>query len=259
MVKAFNDFLENGNLPSFHNREGISAITEQLCGIQCILIFSNEELSKITDITSKFVIEKQAKNGAISPIEVIIPAGPTGMDSSQIEYFQALKIPTKVMKNQLEIVTSTKILSVGSKVTLSEINLMKKFNIKPYKHMVQIKNIYMNGNIYDAGILKITNDHLKAAVERGIKNVAAFSVASGVTNRASAPHVIMSCFKNILGLSLGSGVEIPQTKLMAAAAPAAPAAAAPAKKEEPKKVEKKKQPEPEPEEEEEGGFGDLFG
>jgi large subunit ribosomal protein LP0 len=219
------------------------------------LIFTNDEISKITDITSKFIVEKQAKVGAISPIEVIIQAGATGMDSSQIEYFQALKIPTKVIKNQLEIVTATKILTVGSKITLSEINLMKKFNIKPYKHLVQIRNIYLNGKLYDSGILKITNDYMKSVLEKCVRNVAAFSIASGVTNRASAPHVIQAAFKNILGLSLASGVEIPQTKLLTAAA----AAPAPAKKEEKKEVKKEeKKPEPEPEEDA-GGFGDLFG
>ena len=177
------------------------------------------------------------------------------MDSSQIEYFQALKIPTKVIKNQLEIVTSTKILVVGAKISLSEINLMKKFNIKPYKHLVQVQNIYLNGKLYDSGILKITNDYMKTVVERAVRNVAAFSLVAGVTNRASAPHVIQSAFKNILGLSLASGVEIPQTKLLAAAA-AAPAAPVAPKKEAKKEVEKVKEPEPE---EDAGGFGDLFG
>lgn len=231
-------------------------LSDAINNIQALLIFTNEEIGKITEITSKFIVEKQAKVGAISPIEVTIPAGPTGMDSSQIEYFQALKIPTKVIKNQLEIVTATKILQIGSKITMSEINLMKKFNIKPYKHLVQIKQIYLNGKLYDSGILKITNDYMKSVLEKCVRNVAAFSVASGVTNRASAPHVIQSAFKNILGLSLASGVEIPQTKLLTAAA----AAPAPAKKEEPKKEAKKEEKKPEPEPEEDaGGFGDLFG
>lgn len=108
-----------------------------------MIIFSNQDLAEITKITGQYIIEKQAKPGQISPIEVIIPAGPTGMDASQIEYFQALKIPTKVMRSQLEIVTSTKILTVEQKITLSEINLMKKFNIKPYKHQVQIEHILL--------------------------------------------------------------------------------------------------------------------
>jgi hypothetical protein len=180
------------------------------------------------------------------------------MDSSQIEYFQALKIPTKVIKNQLEIVSATKILTVGQKITMSEINLMKKFNIKPYKHYVQIQHIYMNGKLYDSAILKITPDYMRERLEAGIRNVTAFSVATGITNRASAPHVIQSAFRNILGLSLATGIEIAQAKhLLAAAASVSSAPAREEPKKEAKKEEKKKEPEPEPEEE--GGFGDLFG
>lgn len=255
MSKAILDSVAGGKLPSFHNADSLTFLADKIVHTQVLLIFSNEDLGKITEITSKFIIEKQARVGAISPIEVTIPAGPTGMDSSQIEYFQALKIPTKVIKNQLEIVSATKILVVGAKITLSEINLMKRFNIKPYKHNVQIRQIYMNGKVYDEKILAITNDYMKAATEKAIRNVQAFSVATGVTNRASAPHAIMNAFRNICGLSLGSGVLIPQVSLMTAQAAAAPVKAA-----EPVKAAApaKKAPEPEPEEDA-GGFGDLFG
>lgn len=221
-----------------------------------MIIFTNEELSKITEVTGKFLVEKQAKVGAISPIEVILPAGSTGMDSSQIEYFQALKIPTKVIKNQLEIISATKILVVGQKITMSEINLMKKFNIKPYKHNVQIKNIFMNGKLYDSGILKVTPDYMKKRLEEGIRNVAAFSLQTNISNKASAPHVIAHAFTNIVGLSLATGVQIEQAKGFVVGAATA------AKKEEPKKETKKEAPKetPKVEEEEEGaGFGDLFG
>jgi large subunit ribosomal protein LP0 len=252
MNKAITTYIKAGDFPSFHTKEGLNALNDKICNLQCLLIFTNEEVGKVTDITSKFIVEKQARIGSISPIEVIIPAGPTGMDSSQIEYFQALKIPTKVIKNQLEIVTATKILTVGAKITLSEINLMKKFNIKPYKHFVIITQIYMSGKLYDSGILKITNDYMKSVTDRCIRNVAAFSIASGVTNKASAPHIIVECFKNILGLSLASKIDIPQTKLMTAAA------AEPVEVAAPKKAEKVKEAEPEPEEDA-GGFGDLFG
>jgi large subunit ribosomal protein LP0 len=238
-----------------HNKKGLTQLRDTIQNIQCLIIFTNEDVSKINEITSKFVIEKQAKVGAISPVEVTLQAGPTGMDSSQIEYFQALNINTKLIKNQLEIVTASKILVIGQKITLSEINLMKKFNIKPYKHYVQILHIYLNGQLYDSGILKITNDYLKKRVEEGIKNLAAFSLGASIPTKASAPHIVANAFKNIIGLSLATGVDIPQAKSFTMAP-----AKVEAKKEEPKKVEKKKEPEPEPEPEEDaGGFGDLFG
>lgn len=251
MTFAIKDYLK-GKVPTHHNKEALTKIVDVINNMQTMLIFSNEELSKVTEITSKFLIEKQAKVGAISPIEVTLNAGPTGMDSSQIEYFQALKIPTKVIKNQLEIVSSTKILVVGQKISMSEINLMKKFNIKPYKHNVQIMHIYMNGKLYDSNILKVTPDYMKQKLEQGIKNITAFSLATGVSNKASAPHVIGAAFRNIVGLSFATGVEIAQAKMVAAAAVV---------KEEPKKETKKeeKKKEPEPEEDDVGGFGDIFG
>ncbi len=237
---------------------GLSSVINNL---QVLLIFTNEELSKITEITSKFLVEKQAKVGAISPIEVTLPAGPTGMDSSQIEYFQALKIPTKVIKNQLEIVSATKILVIGQKISMSEINLMKKFNIKPYKHYVQVQKIYMSGKLYDKAILSITNDYLKQKLEQGLRNVAAFSLGANVPNKASAPHLFSQGFRNILGLSLGAGVEIAQAKNLLAAASAPAQTQAPPKEEKKEvKKEEKKKPEPEPEPEDDvGGFGDIFG
>jgi large subunit ribosomal protein LP0 len=225
MTRAINDYIEGKNgarLASHHTKEGLKAVVDVINNMQTMLIFTNEELGKITEITSKFVVEKQAKTGAISPIEVTLKAGPTGMDSSQIEYFQALNIRTKVVKNQLEIVADTKILAIGQKITMSEINLMKKFNIKPYKHQVQVQHIYMNGKLYDSGILKITNDYMKERVTQGIRNIAAFGLATGVSNRASAPHVVSNAFRNILGLSFATGVEIAQAKgFLTSASPAA--------------------------------------
>jgi large subunit ribosomal protein LP0 len=256
MTYAIKDFC-NKSLPSHHNLEGLNSLRNIIENMQVMLIFSNEEVGKITEITAKFVVEKQAKVGSISPIEVTLPAGPTGMDSSQIEYFQALKIPTKVIKNQLEIVASTKILTIGQKISLSEINLMKKFNIKPYKHFVIIKNIYMNGKLYDSAILKITNDYMKERVSQGISNVAAFSIATRIPTKASAAHVISAAFRNIIGLSIATGLEISQAKGFSASSSTA------AKKEEPKKEAakpepKKKEPEPEPEAEEDYGPIDFF-
>jgi len=256
IAKAIREYADakKKNLPSHLTPDGLKGIADVINNLQILIIFTNEDVSKITDITSKFIIEKQAKAGAISPIEVTLPAGPTGMDSSQIEYFQALKINTKVSKNQLEIVSATKILTIGQKISMSEINLMKKFNIKPYKHFVQIQHIYMNGKLYDSTILKITNDYMKQKLEQGIKNIAAFSLQTNITNRASAPHLVAKAFQNVLGLSLSSGVTISQAKGLAVASAKTAAPAKVEKKVEPK-VEVKKEEPPE----EEVGFDSLFG
>lgn len=253
MIKSILDFAEKEKkLPNNLTKENLEKLAHGLKHHQVFIIFTNEDLGKITEITEKFAIEKDGKPGQLSPMEIIIPAGPTGMDTSQIEFFQALKIPTKVSRSQLEITAPTKILSPGQKITLSEINLMKRFNIKPFKHKIQIENIILNGKLYDKSILKITNDYMKKKVEEGIKNILQFSLASSIPCKASMPHVVANAFKNVCGLSLGTGLLIPQTSNLTAAP-----AKEEKKKEEakPKKEEKKEEPE---EDDEDVGLGDLF-
>jgi hypothetical protein len=91
-------YLEShtGKLHKFHTVEGLKAVIEGVSNLHAMIIFTSADLSKVTDITAKYKVEKQAKVGSVSPIEVTLKAGPTGMDSSQIEMFQALKIQTKV-------------------------------------------------------------------------------------------------------------------------------------------------------------------
>ena len=242
--KAIHDMKEaaKGDLPKHLPEKALEDFVEAMPGIHLLVIFTNKDIAEISNITAKYIIEKQAKPGQISPVEIIIPAGPTGMDSSQIDYFQALKIPTKVMRNQLEITTATKILTVGQKITLSEINLMKKFNIKPYKHQMKIKKLLLNGKLYGEEILKVTNDYMKTKLEQGIKNVLGFSLAAHIPTQASAPHMISNAFRNICALSLGTNVLIDATKNM---------------KDAPKEAPKKEEKPPE-EEEEDIDLGGLF-
>ena len=251
--KSLKEMVEasKGDLPKHLPKKALDEFVEAMPGLHLLLIFTNKDIAEISNITAKYVIEKQAKPGQLSPVEVIIPAGPTGMDSSQIDYFQALKIPTKVSRNQLEITTATKILHVGQKITLSEINLMKKFNIKPYRHQMKIKKLLLNGKCYGEEILKVTDDYMKTKLEQGIKNILGFSLASHVPTPASAPHIISNAFRNICALSLGTNVLIDATKGMKEA---------PKKKEEkPKQEEKPKKEEKPPEEEEDViDLGGLF-
>jgi hypothetical protein len=216
MSKGFDLYVDKHEkaktLPKFHNAEKLRHISNSINNMQCMVIFSSASIGQITPVTDKHLIEKQAKVGAISPIDYVLKAGPTGLDSANIELFQALKIQTKVVRNQLEVVNDSKVLFVGQKITISEINLMKKFNIKPYLHTIQMKHIYMSGNIFGTEILKINDQYLKQRVLQGINNVAKFSLGSGVPTKASAPHSVLNGLTNLLGLKLHTGIDVPALK-----------------------------------------------
>jgi len=69
-----------------------------------------------------------ARVGAIAPIDVVIPPGPTGLDPSQINFFHDLSTTTKIQKSQIEITKEFRVCTKGKKVLNSEAALLQKLN-----------------------------------------------------------------------------------------------------------------------------------
>lgn len=67
------------------------------------LVFSNEPVAELKSTIEENRISAGAKAGMISNLDFVIPPGPTGMDPSQIGFFHALSISTKIVKGQIEI------------------------------------------------------------------------------------------------------------------------------------------------------------
>lgn len=217
-------------------------------------VFTKEDLGDIKKALLAERIAAPAKAGSIAPVDVIVPAGNTGMEPTQTSFFQALNIQSKISKGQIEIMTDVNLIKSGEKVGASEANLLKKLNILPFSYGLSIVAVYDNGNVYDLSILEITEDDIVNKFKSSVKNIACLGLAIGYPTIASLPHSIIRGYKNVLSISLGTEYSIPQVEKLlnaAAAAPVAVPAAAPAKVE---KVEKEEEKE---EEDDDMGFG-LF-
>jgi len=229
------------------------------------LVFTNDDVADITKILTSFRVQAPARVGAISPVDVVVPAGNTGLEPTTTGFFQALNIPTKISKGTVEIVADKKVLGVGDKVDNSVAQLLTKLNISPFFYSAEVEFYWDNGLIFSAEDLKVTGSQMKDNITTAIANLTAVSLATGILTEASFPHAILDGFKTLLGASVESNYvfkEFNGEKLRndiksgkatgpAAAAPAGgkPAAAAPAAK--------AAAPPPE-EEDDDVGLGGLF-
>jgi len=226
-------------------------------------VFTNKDLSEIRAKLLANKVKAPAKAGAISNLDVQIPAQVTTMGPEKTSFFQALQIPTKITRGQIEIINKVELLKKGDKVGPSEATLLNMLNISPFSYGLVVLQVYEDGAIFDPAILDITPEDLRAKFTEGIRRVAAVSLAIGYPTVASVPHSIANGFKKLMAVAAATDIEFEQVKgvkeylkdpskfAAAAAAPAA-AAAAPAKA-----AEKKKEKTPEPSEDEDMGFG-LF-
>jgi len=246
------------------NNAALEAILPYVRGNIGFVFTKEEDLGALKKLISENTVSAPARAGSISPCNVVVPAGNTGLEPTQTSFFQALNIQTKITRGQIEIVQDVPLIKEGDKVGASEANLLAKLNIRPFSYGLKVQNIYDDGSVIAPHIL----DSADALLEKfaiGVRNIAAASLALGYPTMASVPHSIVRGYKNVVSVALvAEGYEtdvVKKLKAAAASAPAAkaapaaakggdkPAAAAPAKKE--------KAPEPEEVEDEEMGFG-LF-
>jgi len=163
-------------------------------------IFCHEtaSLQLARDTLGTFVVPAAAKAGVTAPKDVVIPAGPSGLEPSQTSFFQALNIPTKIVKGAIEITTDFKICTEGEKVVLSAQALLTKLGLKPFEYGMKVRSVYQDGAVFDAAVLDISDAILMTKFMTGVSHVAAFGREVGIPTEAGLPHMMCSAFKNIV-------------------------------------------------------------
>jgi len=167
-------------------------------------VFTKDDLSGVRKIIHEQKVAAPAKAGSIAPCNVVVPAGPTGMEPTQTGFLQALNIQSKIVKGQIEIVSDVPLITAGQKVGTSEATLLAKLDIKPFTYGLIIRTVYDNGTLFDPKVLDLTDEDLLNKFAKGVSNIAAIGLAIGYPTIATIPHSLTRGFKNILSISLAT-------------------------------------------------------
>jgi len=227
-------------------------------------VFTNGDLSSVRDLLLSKRVAAPAKTGAIAPNDVVVPAGNTGLEPTQTSFLQALNIPSKIAKGQIEIVNDVHLIHKGQKVGSSEAALLAKLNIRPFSYGLSVVTVYDNGSVFAPDLLNLTNDDVLKSFGAAISQVVAVSLYSNHLTLPAVPQAVIKAYTEVLAVAIETGtkfervqkfldyLENPDAFVSAAPVAAAPSAAAPAAAAPAAKVEEKKE-----ESDEDMGFG-LF-
>jgi len=246
------------------NNPKLEALLPQVKG-NVGFVFVKEELGYVKKVIAENRVAAPARVGAIAPSNVIVPAGPTGLEPTQTAFLQALNIASRIAKGTIEIINDVPLIKMGDKVNNSQSTLLQKLSIFPFSYGLEILQVYDDGALYDPKVLDLSDDDILMKFHSGVRNLACVSLQVGLPTVASLPHSLARGYKNVLAVALATDVMFPAaakikdylknpgafatttttTKPGAPTNKKGPAAPAP------------KAPEPEPEEED-VGMGGLF-
>jgi large subunit ribosomal protein LP0 len=164
--------------------------------------WTNGKLGDVRKLIVSNKVPAAAKTGNYAPEDVIIQAGPTGLDPGQTSFFQALNISTKIARGSIEIINKVVLVKKGERVTASHVSLLSKLDLKPFSYGIKVTNVYENGAVYKSEVLDLSQDDLMNKWLRGVRHVAALSLAIGHPTAASLPHSIANAMKKMIAICI---------------------------------------------------------
>lgn len=192
-------------------------------------IFTNNDLKEIRDVVLNNKVAAPARAGAMSPIDVIVPAQNTGMGPEKTSFFQALSIQTKIARGTIEIVSPVHLLKPGDKVGQSESTLLNMLKISPFSYGLKVAMCYDEGSVFEPQVLDITEDDIRARFMGAVNNIASVSLNIGYPTAVSVPHSIANSLKKLIAVAAATEITFPAAEKTKAylADPSAFAVAAP--------------------------------
>lgn len=185
------------------DNEKLEALRGEVFG-NVALVFTNGDLLAVRNIITSNKMPAAARVGILAPDDCWVPAGPTGLDPGQTNFFQALNIATKIVKGSIEIINPVHLIKKGDKVNPSHVSLLSKLDIKPFFYGMAVTQVYENGSLYSAGILDITKEDLTQKFFSGVQKITALSLAIGVPTISTIPHSFARALKNLIALAVTS-------------------------------------------------------
>eukprot|EP00026_Physarum_polycephalum_P002734 Phypoly_transcript_02742.p1 GENE.Phypoly_transcript_02742~~Phypoly_transcript_02742.p1 ORF type:complete len:838 (+),score=174.48 Phypoly_transcript_02742:114-2627(+) len=141
--------------------------------------------------------------GEIVTSDIVIPAHRTNLSPEQTCFFQALNIPTRINRGQVEVIMDTVLIEKGETISELSLSLMTKTNIqRMYKN--ELVFVISKDMCVPA---RYTNDWTNPMAE-AVRNVDAFCAELHYPVENRVPSAIRDAFWEILGFMAGVNDEL---------------------------------------------------
>merc|ERR1712072_1259438 len=174
------------------------------------LIFSEEPYNELRVKVEAQKLSMPARTGVLSPTDLVIAPGPTGIEVGKIDLFHKLNIQCKTVKSAIEISKEVKIITKGEKVTEGATQLCKLMQIVPFEYSLTFQKVYIDGVILDQDIIEMPMGQITEQFEKFAGYLTAASLGANIPNSLSVPQFIANGFKTMLAIGSESGYSFRQ-------------------------------------------------
>ena len=191
-------------------------LQEKMTGSE-VLIISDLDAFKLYKLFKDNKTRTIAKAGQLAPMDIIVPAGETNLPPGPVltELKQA-KIDAKIQGPKIVISKDSVVAKAGQPISQQVAGILAKLGIEPFEVGVEVQQVFENGDFYNADVLNIDEDSLKAELAQAHMEAVNLCVYAEIFNETSIELLIMKAAREANAVSrvakfdsLDAGTEAP--------------------------------------------------
>jgi len=135
-------------------KSNLDELVERIPG-QAALCFTDLDVFELKKIFLQSEWMVPAKPNEITPVDIWVPAGDTGLPTGQVisELNMTLRLPTKIQNDTIWVREDTQTHKAGDLVDVKQAAVLKKLGITPIESLIKIHYAWANGEIISEDIL----------------------------------------------------------------------------------------------------------
>lgn len=188
------------------DKKGLADLEKNMAG-EIALIFTNTNPFRLYNFLEKNKQPAAAKPGDITPVDIVIPAGPTQFAAGPvISEFQKAKVKTTVENGKITVKDDTVVAKAGAQLSKELTEFIMKFGIEPMKIGLDVVAMLDNGTVFGKDVLGVPAEEYVNNMVASYYKALNLSVNTGYPNKESVRVMISNAFRNAKYIAVEHGV-----------------------------------------------------
>ncbi|MFX1275539.1 MAG: 50S ribosomal protein L10 [Promethearchaeota archaeon] len=169
---------------------------------QSSFVFSNMDAFELNKIFQENKWMVPAKPGEVTPVDIWVPAGDTGLPTGQVisELNMTLRLPTRIQNDTIWVREDTRTHKAGDVVTVKQAGVLKKLGITPLESLIKIDFAWSDGEIIPKDVIYMDIDALIQDIISAQSSVIKVALEVGVIDEATVDILIQKAYREAIAL-----------------------------------------------------------
>ena len=182
-------------------KENLEEFAKNIPG-QASLLFTDMDIFELKKIFLENEWMVPAKPNEITPVDIWVPAGDTGLPTGQVisELNMTLRLPTRIQNDTIWIRDDTRTHKAGDFVDVKQAAVLKKLGIKPVESLIKIHYAWSDGEIMSEDVIYMDLEGLQQDIASCYFGAQRLAIELGIIDDETIEPLIQKAHREVMGI-----------------------------------------------------------